>query len=103
MNGPLVALRSGRGVLFTFVCSVATLVPGQLMAQNLPTAKPESVGMSSERLGRIRVAMQRYVDRNDVAGVVTLVARKGRVVHLEAVGYRDAEAKAPMTADTIFR
>ena len=47
--------------------------------------------------------MQRYVDRNEVSGVVTLVARQGRVVHLEAVGYRDAEAKAPMTTDTIFR
>ncbi len=47
--------------------------------------------------------MQRYVDRNEVAGVVTLVARGGRIVHLEAVGYRDAETKAPMTANTIFR
>jgi CubicO group peptidase (beta-lactamase class C family) len=73
------------------------------LAENVPTAKPESVGMSSERLGRIRVAMQRYVDRHEVAGVVTLVARKGQVVHLEAVGCRDAEGKAAMTTDTIFR
>jgi CubicO group peptidase (beta-lactamase class C family) len=59
--------------------------------------------MSSDRLARIGVAMQRYVDRNEVSGVVTLVARRGRVVHLEAVGYRDAESKTPMTSDTIFR
>ena len=72
-------------------------------AAGLPQAKPEDVGMSSERLGRIRVAMQRYVDKGLVPGVVTLVARRGRVVHLDAVGHRDVEAKAPMTTDTIFR
>src|SRR5574341_747827 len=78
-------------------------VLSQTSAQNLPTAKPEDVGMSSERLVRIRVAMQRYIDRGLVPGTVTLVARRGRVVHFEAQGYRDVEAKAPMTADTIFR
>lgn len=66
-------------------------------------ARPEEVGMSSERLSRIRVGMQRYVDRGLVPGVVTLVARRGRVVHFDAIGYRDAEARAPMTTDTIFR
>lgn len=47
--------------------------------------------------------MQGYVDRRDVAGIVTLVARHGKVAHFESVGYRDAEAKTPMTSDTIFR
>jgi CubicO group peptidase (beta-lactamase class C family) len=47
--------------------------------------------------------MQRYIDRKEVPGVVTLVARRGRVVHLEAVGFKDAEAKTSMTADTVFR
>lgn len=75
----------------------------QSAARGLPAGKPEEVGMSSERLGRIRVAMQRYVDRGLVPGVVTLVARRGRLVHFEAIGYRDVEAKAPMTTDTIFR
>jgi len=74
-----------------------------LPAQNAALAKPESVGMSAERLARIRTAMQRYVDRNEVPGVVTLVARKGRIVHFDAVGNRDAEAKTPMTTDSIFR
>jgi CubicO group peptidase (beta-lactamase class C family) len=78
-------------------------VLSQTPAQNIPAAKPEDVGMSSERLGRIRVAMQRYIDRGLVPGTVTLVARRGRVVHFEAQGYRDVEAKAPMTTDTIFR
>ncbi len=79
---------------------------GALLAQasqGLPSGKPEEVGMSSDRLARIRVAMQRYVDRKDVPGVVTLVARHGRVVHFEALGYRDVEGKSPMTGDAIFR
>jgi CubicO group peptidase (beta-lactamase class C family) len=86
-----------------------SLVPGydrassQSTAQGLPTARPEEVGMSAERLGRIRTGMQRYVDRGLVPGVVTLVARRGRVVHFDAIGHRDVEAKAPMTTDTIFR
>ena len=87
-----------------------TVVPAQsrpqtrdTSASGLPTAKPEDVGMSSERLARIRTAMQRYIDRKEVPGVVTLVARRGRVVHLEAFGNRDAEAGAPMTTDVIFR
>src|SRR5262249_7950290 len=58
----------------------------------LPVAKPEEVGMSADRLARIRTSMQRYVDRGEVPGVVTLVARRGRVVHFDAVGYRDAES-----------
>lgn len=78
-------------------------VLSQSSSAGLLMAKPEDVGMSSERLGRIRTAMQRYVDRGLVPGVVTLVARRGRVVYFDAVGYRDAEAKAPMTTDTIFR
>ena len=75
----------------------------QTPASGLPLGKPEDVGMSSERLLRVRTAMKRYVDGGLVPGVVTLVARHGRVVHLDAIGYRDAEAKSPMTTDTIFR
>lgn len=69
----------------------------------LPMSKPEEVGMSSERLGRIRVAMQRYIDKKLVPGVVSLVARKGKVVYLDAIGSRYVEEGLPMTPDTIFR
>ncbi len=68
-----------------------------------PTAKPESLGMSSERLERLDAIMQGYIDRAETAGVVTLVARKGKVVHFSALGMRDVESGAPMTEDTIFR
>lgn len=69
----------------------------------LPTAEPAAVGMSAERLERLDGVMQGYIDRNEVAGVVTLVARRGKVVHFSAAGQRDAENGAPMTHDTIFR
>jgi CubicO group peptidase (beta-lactamase class C family) len=95
-------------VLSLIVTMLFSLVTGDgrvaaQAAAKLPVAKPEEVGMSAERLGRIHTAMQRYVDKGLVPGVVTLVARRGRIVYFDATGYRDAEAKAPMTTDTIFR
>jgi CubicO group peptidase (beta-lactamase class C family) len=64
---------------------------------------PESVGMSSQRLARIGVAMQGYVDAGTVRGISTLVMRRGKLVHAEQFGHRDAEAGLSMTPDTIFR
>jgi CubicO group peptidase (beta-lactamase class C family) len=69
----------------------------------LPTTKPERVGMSSERLERIAPVMQQYIDDELVAGTVTIIARKGRVVHFEAQGNMDAENQIPMRKDAIFR
>jgi CubicO group peptidase (beta-lactamase class C family) len=63
----------------------------------------EAVGMSARRLQRIQPAMQAYVDRGVFKGISTLVARRGQIVHAEQFGWRDREARAPMTADTIFR
>jgi CubicO group peptidase (beta-lactamase class C family) len=59
--------------------------------------------MSKSRLDRITVGMQRYIDRKEVPGVVTLVARRGKVVHFEAQGSRWVEEAEPMEKDTIFR
>ena len=64
---------------------------------------PEALGISAERLNNINLKLQEYVDRNQVAGFVTLVARDSEVVHFETCGYRDAEAQLPMEGDTIFR
>ncbi|HEY9078161.1 MAG TPA: serine hydrolase domain-containing protein [Anaerolineaceae bacterium] len=64
---------------------------------------PESVGFSSERLARIGTVMQRYVDQGSLAGMVTLIARKGQVAHFEKFGMAEIETKKPMTLDTIFR
>ena len=64
---------------------------------------PNNCGMDLDRLGRIRSFMQQYVDDGKLAGIVTLVARHGEVVHLEAVGMADLESSAAMASDTIFR
>ena len=48
----------------------------------LPRAKPEDAGMSSQRLLRIGAVMEGYINRNELSGTVTLVARRGKVVHL---------------------
>jgi CubicO group peptidase (beta-lactamase class C family) len=81
----------------------ATPRPASDAAATSATAKPETVGMSAERLARIGPAMQRYIDAKLVPGTVTLVARKGKIVHLEARGQRDVASGAPMTTDVIFR
>lgn len=64
---------------------------------------PETVGMSTRRLKRINPAMQAYVDRGVYAGISTLIARRGVLVHAGQFGWRDKETKAPMSSDTIFR
>jgi CubicO group peptidase (beta-lactamase class C family) len=61
------------------------------------------VGFSSKRLERIKPAMQSFVDKRGFAGVSTMLARQGRVVHFEQVGYQDRETRTPLAADTIFR
>jgi CubicO group peptidase (beta-lactamase class C family) len=81
----------------------APLAPSAQRQQPLPTASPESVGLSSPRLERLHAGMQALVDRRQVAGTVTLVARDGKVVDVHASGYQDLDGRTPMRADTIFR
>lgn len=68
-----------------------------------PTAKPEEVGLSAERLARINTLMQSHIRAKDISGAVTLVARRGKVVHLQAHGVADLETQRPMQIDTLFR
>lgn len=82
---------------------VLALLVLPLAADSLPGGKPEDVGLSSERLQRIHEAIQRHVDAGDISGAVTLVARRGRIVHFEAHGLMDIESKKPMEKNTIFR
>ena len=71
--------------------------------QDLPRAVPEEVGMSSERLERLSQRASEFVEKERLAGVMSLVARHGKVVYLDAVGWQDKEGKVPMKCDTIFR
>ena len=77
--------------------------PDAAAPAGLPTAGPDSAGMSAAGLDRIRPAMQAYVDDGRLAGVMTLVARRGQVVHWDAVGLRDVAAGDPLEPDDIFR
>jgi CubicO group peptidase (beta-lactamase class C family) len=70
---------------------------------NTAVEPSEAVGVNAKRLERIRPVVQAYVDRGVYAGINTLVARRGRVVHAAEFGWRDKEAGQAMTADTIFR
>ncbi len=58
--------------------------------------------MSSKRLQRLSVAMQEYIDKGRLPGIVTMISRNGKVVHFEAQGERYTEERLPMTKDTIF-
>ncbi len=71
-------------------------------AADLPLAKPESVGMSTERLERIGTWLRDVVEHKQAAGFVTLVARRGKVVHHEAFGTMGLEDKRPMPRNALF-
>ncbi len=86
------------------LCFAATLcLPIILIGYELPTAAPEQVGLSAEKLQNARAAMQKLVDDNRIAGGVFVVARRGKVVQFETCGMMDIEAGKPMKRDTIFR
>jgi CubicO group peptidase (beta-lactamase class C family) len=79
------------------------LLPVAVAAQGLPTAKPEDVGVSSQKVEELSKFMQSLVDDGKIAGGVTMMARHGKVIHLKAVGMADREEKRPMRTDSIFR
>lgn len=58
--------------------TLALLICGPALAADLDRGQPESVGMSTERLARIKPLIQQYVDESKLAGITTVVARKGR-------------------------
>jgi len=88
-----------RWALVAFVCLVSV---GSLSGAGA-TARPEEVGVSSERLQQVNALMKRHLDAGSFAGAVTLVARNGRIVHLQPHGMADLESKQPMKADWMFR
>jgi len=65
-------------------------------------AAPETLGLDSERLGRINRTMQGYVDQGRLSGAITIVARRGEIAHAESVGWMDLEAKKPLRLDALY-
>src|SRR5712672_2313518 len=70
-------------------------------AQPLPVAKPEQVGMSSQKLAKISQVLKKEVDDGSFRGAVVMVARKGKLVYQDAVGMQTVSAK--MKPEAIFR
>jgi CubicO group peptidase (beta-lactamase class C family) len=102
------ALRLALSLLVVAPLVIAGAHPTQAQQANVKAvepaaAKPESLGFSSERLERLHAQMQQEVDQKQLAGVVTLLARHGKVAELRAYGKKDLASGAPMTTDTIFR
>jgi CubicO group peptidase (beta-lactamase class C family) len=72
-------------------------------AEALPNAKPEEVGFSSERLGRLTQTLRANIAAGEIPGAVLLIARHGKVAYFESLGLLDPQAKTPMRKDAIFR
>ena len=97
-------MRHSRNfVLALGLASAALLAPAYAQVKDLPRAKPEAVGMSSERLARITATLAADVEAKKLPGAILLVARHGKVVQFDTVGKIDADGSAPMTKDAIFR
>ena len=82
---------------------VGTEVARRSGSGSIPTAMPETVGLSSERLTRLGNAIQKSIDEARIAGAVCLVARHGKISFYKAFGMADRELKKPMHVDNIFR
>ena len=87
---------------FALTIIVAPLLALASIAGEIPVADPGSVGMSGESLERITAATQQFVDEGKLAGVLTMVARDGRVVHVSTVGQRGVDDDRPLTQDALY-
>lgn len=74
-----------------------------LLAQPLPSGRPQSQGFSPDRLERMHRMVQSYVDEGKHAGIITAVVRNGHIVDFKTYGYRNLATKDPMKRDTIVR
>jgi CubicO group peptidase (beta-lactamase class C family) len=74
-----------------------------LSAEEPLRSRPEAVGLSAEKLKALDQRFVKAIQDNQIAGAVVLVARKGKIGHLEAIGMADIDAKKPMKPDALFR
>ena len=92
-----------RRIALGLVGSLVLILPVTSFATDWPTAKPEEVGMSSEKLAKISPMMRQLVEEENAPCGVVMVARKGKVVFFDKCGYQDVENAKPVQDDTIFR
>jgi len=86
-----------------FASLAGLLLIATLARAELPTATPESTGLSGEELDRASRALQTHINDGDIAGAVAAVMRDGQLVYAEALGYRDIADQSPMEFDALFR
>lgn len=97
MNNKL-HLKNLAILIVAFLLAISTAV-----GQNLAIADASSLGFSAERLNRLDETFQSYIDHDQLAGSVILVARKGQVAYYKSFGYREIASYSPMEKDAIFR
>ncbi len=85
------------------LATASLVLAAQVSAQELSYGSPESVGMSAERLERIAPVLQQYVDSGELVGVVSMLARRGEVVHFEEFGDLNKSTGQALATDSIFR
>lgn len=95
--------RAVLGVLLTVAISSALFVASPATARDLPKTGAERVGMSTERLSKLKSLSEAYVADKKVPGMVTMIARRGKIVQFEASGTRGADDPRPLTRDALFR
>ena len=89
--------------LLAYLCVLLFCATTLAFGQGLPGAVPEEVGVSTKRLKRIRSLLQGYFNSGQLPGLLTVVARHGKIVHFETIGRRDVEKNKPVEPNTIFR
>ena len=94
---------SSRALSVAIAVLLAAAAPSARNGRDLAKASPETVGVSSERLKRLEAGLQRFVDEGRLAGVTTLLARRGKTVHTFTAGKKDTRKPDAITRDSIFR
>ncbi len=92
-------MKTGLALIAAALAAVSTR---PLYAQQIPAAKPEAVGMSSQRLQRIAPILRADIENGRMPGAVVAIARKGKLVYYEAFGFLNKTAGTPMPKDAIF-
>src|SRR5881296_343670 len=87
-----------KTVLLVLACVLAVSVQAQL-----PRTSPKAAGFDPTRLEALHATTKRFVDEGKHAGIITLLARDGKIVDFQTYGYRDVEKQLPMERDTICR
>jgi CubicO group peptidase (beta-lactamase class C family) len=100
ISGAFVTPKRAIGLV---TCAVAVFATTVAWAQSLQPAKPEEVGLSSERLAKIGQVYKQDIDQGKIPGVVVMIARKGRLAYSESFGFQNRDKGTPMDKETIFR